>query len=137
VNFLLDTSFLLAALLEPNRLAHAARKIIHDEEQFSLSCVSFREIAHKSAAGKLDLNQSLRDFLAIAISSRIVPLTITPQVAADSVALPEFPNNDPYDQMIVATARCHGLTLLTIDRQLRHYRHASIRYFAPIGRSVL
>jgi PIN domain nuclease of toxin-antitoxin system len=43
-----------------------------------------------------------------------------------------FPNRDPADELIVATARVHRLTLLTTDTQLRHYRHAQIRYFTPV-----
>jgi PIN domain nuclease of toxin-antitoxin system len=32
----------------------------------------------------------------------------------------EFPN-DPADQIIVATARCHNLTLITADERIRKW----------------
>jgi PIN domain nuclease of toxin-antitoxin system len=48
---------------------------------------------------------------------KIFPLT--PEIAADSVRLgDEFPS-DPADQIIAATARHHGLKLLTSDDRIR------------------
>ena len=47
------------------------------------------------------------------------------------MSLPDFPVNDPADELIVATARVHGLTLLTTDTKLKGYGHARIRYFTP------
>jgi PIN domain nuclease of toxin-antitoxin system len=44
----------------------------------------------------------------------------------------QFPSRDPADELIVATARVHRLTLLTTDTQLRRYRHAQIRFFTPL-----
>jgi PIN domain nuclease of toxin-antitoxin system len=40
--------------------------------------------------------------------------------------------NDPGDELIVATARIHKLTLLTTDTKLKGYRHARIHYFTPV-----
>jgi PIN domain nuclease of toxin-antitoxin system len=39
--------------------------------------------------------------------------------------------DDPYDQIIVATARQPDLTVVTTDRAWRDYRHASILYYQP------
>ena len=50
----------------------------------------------------------------------------------ESTRLPEFPVNDPANQLIVATARVHKLTLLTTDTKLKGYRHARIHYFTPL-----
>ena len=49
----------------------------------------------------------------------IFPLTT--QVAAESVRLGnDFPN-DPANQIIVATARCHDLTFITADERIRRW----------------
>ena len=45
----------------------------------------------------------------------------------------DFPVRDPADELIVATARVHKLTLLTTDTKLKDYRHARIRYFTPVA----
>ena len=48
-------------------------------------------------------------------------LPLTPRIAAESVRLgPDFPK-DPADQIIVATARCHGLRLITADEHIRRW----------------
>lgn len=41
----------------------------------------------------------------------------------DSCTLPGSFHADPADRMIVATARHHGLTLLTADAAIRAYPH--------------
>lgn len=46
--------------------------------------------------------------------------------AAESVRLgPEFPR-DPADQIIAATARCHGLSLVTADEAIRKWGRAVV-----------
>ena len=45
--------------------------------------------------------------------------------------LPDFPNRDPGDELIVATARVHKLTLLTTHTKLKGHRHTRIHYFKP------
>src|SRR5207253_8938993 len=50
---------------------------------------------------------------------RIIP--ITPNVAAESVRLGDGFPRDPADQIIVATARCHGLRLMTADDHIRRW----------------
>jgi PIN domain nuclease of toxin-antitoxin system len=59
-------------------------------------------------------------------------LPLTADIIVESTRLPDFPVNDPADQLIVATARVHKLTLLTSDTKLKGYRHARIHYFTPI-----
>jgi len=45
------------------------------------------------------------------------------RVALESTKLPGEFHNDPSDQIIVATARVHNLTLITADRKILAYRH--------------
>ncbi|HYL35317.1 MAG TPA: PIN domain-containing protein [Bryobacteraceae bacterium] len=46
---------------------------------------------------------------------------ITSSIAAESVRLGADMHRDPADQIIVATARCHGLTVLTADERIRKW----------------
>ncbi len=130
MRYLLDSGIWFMFVCEPQRLPATALKTIEAESLVGLSCVSLREIALKAADGKLDLGTSVSTWLPKALVG-IEILTISPEIAADSVALPDFPNRDPYDQMIVATARFHGLTLVTSDRALENYKHAQVLYFRP------
>jgi len=59
----------------------------------------------------------------------IVPLS--DDIVVEAMRLPEFPHRDPADELIVATARVHRLTLLTTDAKLKGYAHARIHYFKP------
>jgi PIN domain nuclease of toxin-antitoxin system len=46
---------------------------------------------------------------------------VTPQIAAESVQPgADFPK-DPADRIIVATALCHGLRLMTVDERIRKW----------------
>ena len=44
---------------------------------------------------------------------------MTAQVVTDAMRLPEFPNRDPADELIVASARVHKLILVTTDAKLK------------------
>jgi PIN domain nuclease of toxin-antitoxin system len=46
---------------------------------------------------------------------------LTPEVLIDSTELPGMPPVDPADRMIIATARHHGLVLVSRDRKLIGY----------------
>ena len=99
---------------------------------FGLSAISLWEIAKKHQKGKLPLRDGLVEWFTGALASNIEILPLTPGVVVQAMSLPNFPNHDPADELIVATARHHDLTLLTTDSMLRNYRHARVRYFKPI-----
>jgi len=55
------------------------------------------------------------------IESELVVLPITARIAAESVRLGDDFPKDPAGQLIAATARCHGLTLMTADERIRRW----------------
>lgn len=133
MTFLLDTNVWLFAANEPDVLPQEIRTILdRDEAQFGLSAISLWEVGKKHQIGKLELNQELGSWLKGALAAHIQVLPLTSEIVADAMNLPDFPNRDPADELIVATARVHTLTLLTADTKLKAYRHARIRYFTPI-----
>ena len=132
MRYLLDTGIWLRLAREPDTLPEACRALLSAEQQVGLSAVSMREVAWKVAHGKLDLGQPTLAWFRAALTSQLLLLPLTPEIAADSARLPAFPVDDPYDQMVVATARQHGLTVVTSDRAWRHYPHAKILYYKPI-----
>jgi PIN domain nuclease of toxin-antitoxin system len=133
MRYLLDTGIWLRLSREPRTLPEVCRTLLGSEPQVGLSAVSLREVAWKTAHGKLDLGQPTLAWFKAALTSQMVLLPLTPEIAADSASMPAFPVDDPYDQMIVATARQHGLTVMTTDRAWRHYPHATILYHKPIS----
>jgi PIN domain nuclease of toxin-antitoxin system len=101
-------------------------------EILGLSVFSLWEVAKKNQQGKLPLPMDLPVWLKAAVPHQLHILPLTPDIIVDSTRLPEFPVNDPADQLIVATARVYNLTLLTTDTKLKGYRHARICYFTPV-----
>ena len=81
--------------------------------------------------GKLPLPKDLPLWLADALAPNIEVLPLSDRVVVEAMRLPKFPTRDPADELIVATARVHGLTLLTTHTQLRGYAHADVHYFKP------
>jgi len=133
VRYLLDSSVWLMSALRDQVLPEDIREIVGDAgEPLGLSVFSLWEAAKKNQLGKLPLPMDLPVWLKAAVPHHLHILPLTPDIIVDSTRLPEFPVNDPADQLIVATARVHKLTLLTTDTKLKGYRHARIRYFTPV-----
>lgn len=131
-SYLLDTCTWIDTLLAPEKLSHQTKKLITGATRLHLSSISLIELTRKEALGQICLKIPCHEWLEkIALPpSKIKILPITPEIAVDASRLPHpFSNNqgnphkDPADQIIVATARCHGLTLLTSDYVLLDYTH--------------
>ena len=90
------------------------------EERVFLSQISFWELAMKEAKGKLMFNRPL-DIWLKENSSGIGLLDIPVEVAIDATRLPGEFHKDPAGRIIVATARHHGLTLVTGDGLILAY----------------
>ena len=133
MTFLLDTNAWYWGYAEPEVLPAEIQALLASRDaQFGLSAISLWEVGKKHQRGKLTLNQELGVWLRGAVAAHIQVLPLTPEVVADAMNLPDFPVKDPGDELIVATARVHKLTLLTSDTALKGYRHARIQYFKPV-----
>jgi PIN domain nuclease of toxin-antitoxin system len=121
MNLLLDTHLLLWAAGEPARLSRAARKLIddHDNELF-FSAASLWEVAIKSQIGRDDFQVDVRILRRCLLDNdyREIPIS-----SEHTVAILDLPliHKDPFDRILLAQARCEGLTLLTADPQVAQY----------------
>jgi PIN domain nuclease of toxin-antitoxin system len=121
---LLDTHILIWWQFESSRLSraqsHALLGLEKSGEQPFLSAISLREIASLLASGRVQVPIP-GDAWLDEIESDLIVLPITAKIAAESVRLgDEFPR-DSADQIIAATARCHGLTLMTSNKRIRNW----------------
>jgi PIN domain nuclease of toxin-antitoxin system len=133
MDYLLDTSVWLRGALFGQTLPGDARRILgNSKAQLAISIYSLWEAAKKHQKGKLPLPMDLAEWFKIAIPPNVRVLPLTPEIIVESTRLPDFPVNDPGDELIVATARVHNISLLTTDTQLRGYRHARVQYIKPI-----
>jgi PIN domain nuclease of toxin-antitoxin system len=123
---LLDTHILIWWRINPGRLSKAHGAALDDVDEsdahFFISAITLREIAMLMSKGRLETAISLDQLFAdIEMHPRITVLPITAQIAVDSVRLGPSAPRDPADQIIISTARCHGLALMTEDATIRAY----------------
>jgi PIN domain nuclease of toxin-antitoxin system len=124
--YLLDTHAWLWA--QRRDLANASAKFLSEVEQWQqfahayISDVSVLELARLSAALRIDLGTSIDQFVHDATRDdglQLLPLTT--RILIESTRLPGEIHRDPSDRLLVATAREHGLTLVTRDKDLLAY----------------
>lgn len=122
---LLDTHVWVWSQAEPERLGPTTAARLEDpQEALFVSPVSTLELARLTALGRLDLRPDVErwveaslDLLACATAE------VTHAVARGAYALPGDFHRDPADRLLVATARVHGLTLVTADARILDYPH--------------
>jgi PIN domain nuclease of toxin-antitoxin system len=123
VKYLLDTHVVIWWLNDDRKLSRSHARLLERSERsgtaMGISAISLWEIAKLVERGRLDLTQSVDDSLEqLETSALVTILPLTGRVALESRRLGGRFHSDPIDQLIVATARCHGLTLLTADDRI-------------------
>jgi len=121
---LLDTHILIWWRLDSRRLSQNQIGLLQDLENrgqpVAISAITLWEMAMLAAHSRIEIGEPLSGWLEeIESHPLVVVLPLTARIAAESVRLgPDF-HNDPADQLIVATARLHGLHLMTADERIR------------------
>lgn len=131
ISYLLDTHILFWWRMDFSRLSRAQAQILDDLEEAgqpaALSAISLRELAQMIHRGRAVVEMQLDAWLdSIESHPLLTILPLTAKIAAESVHLGDDFPNDPADQIIVATARCHDLTLITADERIRKWGKARI-----------
>lgn len=118
VRLLLDTNALIWTLVRRERISPIALDAIEDEtNDVFVSVVSVWEIEIKSAKGKLDTPGDLQGALAVQ-GFKSLAVAMAHAYAVES--LPHY-HRDPFDRMIIAQAHLEGMTIVTSDRDIKHY----------------
>jgi len=110
-------------------LPHNAAQVVtaYESTGLGISSISCWEIAKLVEYNRLILPLSVNDWMKQALSyPGIRLLELTPEIAIESTQLPQPFHKDPADQMIVATARIHGVPLVTCDTKIRTYPHVQL-----------
>jgi PIN domain nuclease of toxin-antitoxin system len=90
--------------------------------QVCVSAISILEIARLVALQQYSLTISIDDFVSEATADDgFVLLDLSPRILIESTRLPGDFHRDPSDRIVVATAREHGLTLITRDKDILTY----------------
>ena len=123
----IDTHIWVRLILGTGRLSVAQRQAIADNERdrIGISAISFWEIAKLVEHRKLDLGDDISAWFRESLAyPGLAILELTPEIAVESTSLPgTLDTTDPSDQIIVATARVHGCSLVTSDRDILRYPH--------------
>ena len=123
---ILDTHVLLWARAAPERLSQAAHEVVAQASAWVISDITLWEIAMLHRKGRIELSTPLAEYLRD-VASQTQVLAISPEIAAGVGSLPDdFPARDPADRIIYATARTHGLTLVSSDSELRGHDPAVV-----------
>lgn len=124
---LLDTGAWLAWTSAPAKLSQKAIRAITDAEKdrgVVVSALSVWEVALKVAAGKLEIDRDVRQWVTFASSyPGLTVLPIDPADTLESTALPGDFQGDPIDRVLVALARRLDCPIVTSDKAIRAYRH--------------
>ncbi len=87
-----------------------------------VSVISLWEISQLEAAGRLHLNMPVEEWMQATLTLpglKVIELELP--IILDAHRLPGEFHKDPADQILVATARHHELTLLTEDKKILDY----------------
>ncbi len=118
MRLLLDGQALMWSLQEPERLADEASAAIRAPvNDVQVSVASLWELSIKQAIGKLTVAGDLREHVALQSFAEL------PVLGEHAVAVRDLPlhHRDPFDRMLIAQARCEGLTIVTSDRAFAAY----------------
>ncbi|MCF0064270.1 type II toxin-antitoxin system VapC family toxin [Dyadobacter chenwenxiniae] len=122
--YLLDTHVVLWALDEQNRLSNKSKAIISDPNSSCfVSVISFFEIAIKKKIGKLELSNSVSEYILELERIGIIILPISNAALDNYETIPLMVGHgDPFDRFILATALSENLTVISADEKFQGYK---------------
>lgn len=126
---LLDTHIWIWWVHRDDRLPRSLQAVVDQAcgDAVGVSAISCWEVAKLVERGRLRLPMPTHDWLLAALSyPGVTLLPLSPDIAAESCALPGSFHADPADQLIVATARHHRIGLVTLDERIRRYPHVDV-----------
>lgn len=122
MNYLLDTCTLLWLVNGSRELSSDARKAIASPQAtIYLSVLTAAELSIKVGKGRIRLSQPVQRWIEQAVLLHhltLLPLEIGPASAA---GLLPWIHADPFDRILIATARHHSLKIITADRTIAQY----------------
>jgi PIN domain nuclease of toxin-antitoxin system len=121
MRFLLDTHAAIWIFQDKSRLSSDAKAVMDDPSmELFISIVSAWEIAIKVSLGKLKFSGGVTGFLETIVRNDINILGISPQSLEVVESLP-LHHRDPFDRLLVATARTENLSIITADTNIPLY----------------
>ena len=126
---ILDTHIWIWNVQGDTRLSKAHLDLIreHENDEIGISAISLWEVAKAVELKRLNFSIPIEDWFSIALNQPgIVVLPLTSRIAVESTNLPGNFHKDPFDQLIVATARIFDVPLITVDSEIVNYPHVKL-----------
>jgi PIN domain nuclease of toxin-antitoxin system len=116
---LLDTSTLLWALGQPERLSPRARRLVEAGENV-ISVASYWEVVIKTQKGLLSISDLATWWRR---ATELTAARMLPIRASHITALAALPmlHKDPFDRILIAQAEAEGFALVTNDASIGEY----------------
>jgi PIN domain nuclease of toxin-antitoxin system len=141
MKLLLDTQTWFWIVEAPSKIPRDIRQQLDaSPELWRLSIMSVWELSRKVSIASqrpdspraIHLGIPLREWLTLALTPEIEILPLSPEICVDSNSLTSYPNVDPVDCLIVATARILDLTVVTSDREMIQYPGVKALGYTPL-----
>lgn len=121
MKYILDTHAIIWYFEDSQKLPQKISEMIEaPQTEIFISSASLWEIAIKLSLGKLQLSLSLDELLNRIYSTDCTVLQIENSYLRTLLTLP-FIHRDPFDRLIISTAICEGLTIMTADADVQKY----------------
>jgi PIN domain nuclease of toxin-antitoxin system len=117
VRLLLDTHVVLWELEGTRTVGPRAQEALERASELLFSVVSFAEIGVKAAIGRLVVPDDIHQHI---LRSGLRILGLDPEHGLGVADLPMH-HRDPFDRLLIAQARCEGLTVLSTDARISDY----------------
>ena len=121
MKYILDTHTMLWFIEGSDKLTLKARnEILDNNNQKYMSIASVWEIAIKMSIGKLTFNGGYSALLNLIKQNGFEFIPIENIHINGIISLP-FIHKDPFDRLLIATAKSEELTIITVDENIRKY----------------
>ena len=121
MKYLLDTHTAIWALTGDNKLSQTAKSVIDNSSNLIyVSIASAWEVAIKASIGKADFDSNAHSFFKGMQENGIEIIGVKASHVKLVEALP-FIHKDPFDRILVATAKAESMIVLTADENIHKY----------------
>lgn len=120
MSILLDTHAIHWLGMGDPRLSSGAKTAIRSNPgKLFVSAISALELSRHAVLGRIEFPEEVGDWWEEVLNHHgVQEVAVDGRIASDAPTM-TLPHKDPFDRIIVATARRHALTLVTCDGQIR------------------
>ena len=128
MDYLLDTHIIIWAIYNDPSLSDEIKAIIRNKDNnIFYSAASLWEIEIKHNKNPESVPASAFDIFSVLLGTRLEFIDISiPHIHCLRHIIPQNIHKDPFDHMILATAKREDLTLITHDKILKQYQGVNV-----------